>query len=205
MRDEMIQAYPQLECFREIGFGNLGCVWSMTELFDRFIKGTPNTEFIHFCQDDILFQLAAQEYDRFLHKFIEFDPDVSCLKLYWHSMDNNRPETFKIDRYDFTRGWWGFGDCGILINRDAAKLLLNYVFTYGCFLEHIYAYFTSYEPIKGFYSCCGPGTQYTEDIKYGVTFCKPIDDYYNQDRPRQNTRTKDKSKMKPYDYYQEGQ
>ena len=203
MRDEMISAYPGLETFKAIGFGNLGCVWSIVEILDTFIKGLPNTEFIHFCQDDILFQLGCQEYSRLLWDFKVFDPDLSCLKLYWHwHSTNDRPDTFKINGYPFTKGWWRNGDCAILLNRRAAKLLLDCVFTNGCFLEHIYPYFDQSE---GFYSYCDAGSSYAETLQRGIRFAKPIENYLDQDRMILNTKTDDKTNMPSYDYYEEAQ
>lgn len=196
MRDEMVALYPQLQNYQALGFGNIGCLWGACELFEAFINGTPDSEFIYYNQDDHFMCLRKKQFDRVLEDFIKFDPNLSCLKLYWHSM-TEFPEKFQISGYDFTKAWWGFGDSGIFMDRKAAKTLLKWSLDQACFVDQI---MTQHNSPRGFYSYCRQDM--IKDIPFGNAFAK---DSYDpkEDRVIENTRTKDKSGMGSWDYYQE--
>lgn len=154
MYKSMIELYPQLKGITiEDGYlplerGDLGYIWGCCELLQAFIDGTPDTEFTIFIQDDCFLRPHSVRFDRILEHHSNGDPAFSCLKLHWWDFEQV-PKGFDIEGFNFIAGWHGYGDRGILMNRQAAQIILDQSLAQQRRLEYINV---GFKGAKGFYS-----------------------------------------------------
>ena len=89
--------------------------------------------------------------------FVDYVPDFSCWRAAHWFYDSalaqiDDSECFQVEGLSFQQGWLSYGDEGILMNREAAKLILDESLHQSFFVEGLIEGDVSYLKEEGFYT-----------------------------------------------------
>ena len=140
------------------GFGEFGCLWGQLEMLDTFSEGLLlDAEYIWYTQDDNFLNLSADHFERILEDFVARDPDFCCWRtafLHHPSPHYDIAPTFTLQGLSFCEGWQGYGDCGVLLNRHAARLIRDEILKKRIFMGVLNEGSPPMAGEKGIYTNC---------------------------------------------------
>lgn len=108
---------------REVKPGEIGCTLSHRKCYRKLLESEE--EVVLIVEDDVYFLAEEKTVNDIVKKMIGRMPDKPCLVTFTrHSVYYSESE-FRMGKYSFCRVREAWGTCAYLINRKAAKLLLQ--------------------------------------------------------------------------------